>query len=149
MPTAVARQRAVMATIADMIVAAAEGKSLRVAVDCGEPNRLGFADQLTKALHARGRDCRCQTPRLGCAPGQVGVVTVAVITSGVPGREDSDLCRIDIQVYRPPVHAVAIPDEPWDRHSPDIVVDYLDPDGPILRHVAAALAGPDRAGQVP
>jgi hypothetical protein len=147
----IARHRAVLATVADMIVAAAEGKSLRVAVDCGTPDRIAFADQLTQALHARGRDCRCQTARRRCTAagsatvsGQAGsVATVAVITSNAPGPEDSELCRIDIQVYRPTIHSAEDPGPAWDR-PPDIVVDYLDPDGPVIRHIAPALAWPDR-----
>ncbi len=43
---ATARPRAVMATIADLIVAAAAGKTLRVAVSGTHPGEAAFADQL-------------------------------------------------------------------------------------------------------
>src|SRR5436190_22584272 len=98
---AVARRRAVMTTIADLIVAAAAGRTLRVAVGCTHPDITGFVDQLTQALHARGRPCRCQPSspeavrRDGSAP--AGSPTVAVITSGLPGADDTDLCRINIE----------------------------------------------------
>jgi hypothetical protein len=47
-----ARQRAVMATIADLIVAAAAGKRLRVAVGCTHPDETAFVEHLTRAPYA-------------------------------------------------------------------------------------------------
>src|SRR5437016_14488145 len=99
----IARRRTVMTTIADLIVAAAAGKTLRVAVGCTHPDDIGFADLLTQALHARGRPCRCLPSSIqavrcdGSTP--AGSPTVTVITSGSPGGDDTDLCRIDIEVH--------------------------------------------------
>lgn len=44
-----ARHRAVLTTVADVIVAAATDKSLRVAVGGTHPNEVIFADYLTRA----------------------------------------------------------------------------------------------------
>jgi hypothetical protein len=127
---AIARQRSVLATIADAITAAAVGKSLRVAVGWSDPDEGAFADQLTRALLARGLPCR------------TAMVTgmVAVITSGAAGRDETDLCRVDIRLHTP--------SRPTADHSggPDIVVDYLDPDGPIIRHIVPTLVVPTLDG---
>jgi hypothetical protein len=126
---AVARERAVMSTVADVIVAAATGRGLRVAVGCADPGRTVFADQLTRALVARGRACRCVTasqPR-----------TVSVITSGAAGLSETDLCRIDIQVDTSTSEAVS-----EDGGQPDIVIDYRHPDGPTIRYIVPALPVP-------
>jgi hypothetical protein len=155
------RQRAVMATIADLIVQAGDGKSLRVAVASTHRDEAAFADHLTQALHARGRDCRCQTTRPARAasndPGSDGVatavLTVAVITSIMADSDDSEVCRVDIQVNgvgEPGPAGLgghldsADPDaRAWDAFGvPDIVVDYLRPDGPVIRHLDAALTQP-------
>jgi hypothetical protein len=141
LPT-VARQRAVMTTIADVIVAAAAGKSLRVAVAGTHPDEITFADQLTGALHARGRPCRCLPPKLGPA-----------ITSGAPGPGETDLCRVDIRLDIPapptgsnvPTHAQPEghgPCDVGDDNQPDIVVDYRDPAGPVIRHIVPTLTPP-------
>ena len=135
---AVARERAVMSTVADVIVAAATGKGLRVAVGCADPGDTVFADQLTRALVARGRACRCVTagrPR-DTSAARYGW-TVAVITSGVAGPGDTDLCRIDIQVN-------TCTSEPASEAGcqPDIVVDYRHPDGPAIRYLMPALPVP-------
>jgi hypothetical protein len=125
----IARQRNVLATIADAITAAAAGRSLRVAVGWSNPDESAFADQLTRALLARGLPCRC---------GNTATVSgmMAVITSGVAGRDETDLCRVDIHLHTP--------GRPTADHNggPDIVVDYLDPDGPIIRHIVPALVAP-------
>ncbi len=123
---AVARERAVMSTVADVIVAAATGKGLRVAVGCADPGNTVFADQLTRALVARGRSCRCVTasrPR-----------TVSVITSSATDLADTDLCRIDIQLDTCTSEA-----ESEDGGQPDIVIDYHHPDGPTIRYIMPAL----------
>jgi hypothetical protein len=146
---AAARQRAVMSTIADTIVAAAAGKSLRVAVGCADSDRTGFADHLTRALHARGRPCRYVTTR---PAGMSAAPTVTVITGGTPGADETDLCRIDIQLRVPvPDSACAgRPDvtaaEPQAKHTtgddkqPEIVVDYCHPDGLTICHIVPALS---------
>ena len=156
---AIARQRAVMTTIADMIVAVAVDKSLRVAVGSAHPDEIGFADHLTQALHARGRPCRCLRAKSSTkadlstlVKSRVGSPTVAVITSGSPGVDEADLCRIDIELHTPIPVAAAVDSahrQP-DEHIPcalgadeaDIVVDYLDPDGPTIRHVRPTLTLP-------
>jgi hypothetical protein len=135
---AVARERAVMSTVADVIVAAATGKGLRVAVGCADPGDTVFADQLTRALVARGRACRCVTAGrpMDTSAARYGW-TVAVITSAVAGPGDADLCRIDIQVN-------TCTPEPASEAGcqPDIVVDYHHPDGPAIRYLMPALPVP-------
>jgi hypothetical protein len=109
MNTPTARQQTVMATVADSIVAAATGKTLRVAVGYTHPDGTAFADHLTRALHARGRSCHCRpakpksTMAAGCMPAhnQAGGVTVAVITSGACGPDETDVCRINLQLHTP------------------------------------------------
>ncbi len=152
----IARERTVMTTIADVIVAAAAGKNLRVAVGCTHPDEITFADQLTRALHARGRPCRCLPPRPGPAvaacsagPSRVSGPIVAVITSGTADLDETDLCRIDIRLDIPAAPDLPADDQPdvrgrrlADDHQPDIVVDYRDADGPVIRHIAPALTPP-------
>jgi hypothetical protein len=157
----IARHRTVMATIADVIVAAAAGKSLRVAIGYTDPDETAFAEHLTHALHARGRPCRCLPPQPNpltasdCTPPNSPILTV--ITSATPSPHDSDLCRIDIQLraVTQPAGSGRSPHrrEPDrqgpstidDDHQPDIIVDYLDPDGPTIRHLAPTLPPlPDR-----
>jgi hypothetical protein len=133
----VARERALMSTVADAIVAAATGKGLRVAVGCADPAETVFADQLTRALVARGRACRCVSAKRpaateGTVPIDQAVRTVAVITSGPVGSGDTDLCRIDIQVNTDPSDRAA-----EDGCQPDIVVDYRHPNGPMIRYIRA------------
>jgi hypothetical protein len=157
---AIARQRAVLSTIADVIVAVAHGKSLRVAIHCDSWDDNAFADRLTQALLARGRNCRCAPTTHGFAPtadhtaseGPAGARSIALIISGPADPDDTDLCHISVQVYavvRPPVPSAVEGgldlDErdrggyPYNRES-DIVVDYLAPDGPVIRHLASWLA---------
>lgn len=134
----IARRRAVMTTIADAIVAAAAGRSLRVAVGCTHHDEIPFADQLTQALYARGRPCRC-LPMEPAKALRAENVIVAVIVSGGPSPEESGLCRVDIQLRRPGLCA----DDVGCRA--DIVVEYL-PEGPVIRHLAAHLApAPERS----
>jgi hypothetical protein len=153
----VTRQRRVMASIADLIVAAAAGKALRVAVAWTQPDETPFVDHLTRALHARGRSCHYLGPKpdpvttSGPTPahGQAGGPMVAVITSSGPGAHEKELCRINIQLNRPThvsASAAAAQREPDTRDAPsvsgqqpDIIVDFWDRDGPTLRHVVPAL----------
>lgn len=166
---ALRRQRAVLATVADVIVAAARGKSLRVAVHGDHRYDDDFADRLTQALLARGRDCRCAPTAYGvaattdrpaapgpaasgpAASGPAGPGGETVIISGSAGPGNADVCRVDIQVNT--VAGSAGPrgaeggldadagdtGESGDREH-HIVVDYLDPDGPTIRHLASWLA---------
>jgi hypothetical protein len=156
--TTTARQRAVTATVADLIVATAAGRTLRVAVGCSRPDEAAFADQLTQALRARGRPGHCLTARSkpvttdgdtrarSDAEGPI----VAVITSGTPDPDETDLCRINIQLYTPnPVTPpAAYPDRgpAGERRGSvggqeaDIIIDYLDPGGAAIRHLGPALA---------
>jgi hypothetical protein len=153
-----ARQEAVMATIADLIVAAAAGKTLRVAVGGTHPHETAFADQLAQALRSRGRPSHRRTakprpvstdgyPR---ASGDADVPTVAVITSGTPGPDETDLCRVNIQLYRPtrvtaPASAHREPDgqdQGTGGHPrPDVILDDLDPGGLTIRYLGPALTG--------
>ena len=74
--------------------------------------------------------------------------TVAVITSGTPGPDETDLCRFNIQLRTPT--QVTEPAACANReHESDIVVDYLDPGGPTIRHLGPAFTPSpdhDRAG---
>jgi hypothetical protein len=158
---AVARQRAIMTAVADVIVATAAGRRLRIAVRHACPDQTGFADHLTQALHARGRPCRCLLARPGpdshdgspAADGEAGGATVTVITGGAPGPDETEVCRIDIQLG--PLTQVAASalssgsghngqGPPAGGDEPDIIVDYLDPDGPTIRHIRATLTSPPR-----
>jgi len=139
---AIVRQRTVMTAIADVIVAAAAGKSLRVAIACTNTDVIAFADHLTQALHARGRPCRCLPPKpmitaTSSVHSQDNSPLVAVIVGGVPSPDETDLCHIDIQLHARAQLAGA-GSSPHGR-LPDIVVDYLDPNGPTIRHIAATL----------
>jgi hypothetical protein len=156
--TTTARQRAVTATIADLIVAAAAGRALRVAVGCTRPDETAFADQLTEALHARGRPGHCLTAgskpatTTGYAPGHADTdgATVAVITSRTADPDETDVCRINIQLCPP--NRVIQPAPSANRgtdgqhrgsvmgQEPDIIVDYLNPGGAAIRHLGPALA---------
>ena len=151
----IARQRAVMTTIADVIVATADGRGLRVAVGSACPGDTDFADHLTQALIARGRPCRCLPPAAVPTPAVEGKPhshdsgpSVAVIVGAAPGMDESDLCRIDIRLQGSAAVSGAVPchgTAPLDAaagcetHGPDIVVDYFGPDGPTIRHLAATL----------
>lgn len=150
---AIARQRAVMDTVADLIVVAAAGKTLRVAIGCTHPDEAAFADQLTRALHARGRPSHCLAPKAkpltsdGCMP--AGSPTVAVITGRAPASDENDLCRINIQLhtYTEVTASVAAANRELDGQDrcnldgqePDIIVDYLDPGGAAIHHIGPAL----------
>jgi hypothetical protein len=138
----VARQRAVMTKVADLIVAAARGRGLRVAVGCADPNKMAFADHLTRALYARGRPCRCLPSSRTQPAGTAVLPTTALITSD--GPDDSDLCRIDIHlsITAAEQQPAAAPAPAGDHRRPDIVVDVADPDGPAIRHIGATLSPP-------
>jgi hypothetical protein len=154
------RQRAVLSTVADAIVAAARGRSLRVAVHGDHRYDDAFADRLTQALLARGRDCRCPSTVRGVAPAPdrtsaedpAGARRTIVIVCGPARPGDTDVCRIDIQVNTvtplggPRGVAGGLDADAGDsgqsggNRDSDIVVDYLDPNGPIVSHLASWLA---------
>ena len=74
-----------------------------------------FADQLTRALLARGLPCRCLPAQAtpagpdGCRTGPQGnLPMVAVITSGAAGTDETDLCRT--LAAHPARHAHALED---------------------------------------
>ncbi|MEH1054534.1 hypothetical protein V6U89_04895 [Micromonospora sp. CPCC 206171] len=150
----VARERTALATIADAITAASIGKDLRVAVSCPDTHRA-LVDHLAQALHARGRICRClpAEPNLSDGGGQLpkwheAGSTVVVIVSG-PGTEtDRAVRQVTISV------TAGIPtgdsgdashqgtSEPTSSTggAPDIVLDYRDPRGPLIRYLAPHLS---------
>ncbi|MEH0844536.1 hypothetical protein V6U81_19320 [Micromonospora sp. CPCC 205711] len=155
--SAIARERAALATVADTIIAASVGKGLRVTVAC--PNsHLAVIDRLAQALHARGRACRCLPPK----PNPVGASdpppdrqesnsTVVVITSGSAKETDRGVQRVNITV------AAAVPtprdgdvshqkagEPPTAVGVPDIILAYHDPDGPLIRYMAPHLSTGDR-----
>jgi hypothetical protein len=150
---ATARERAMLATVADAIIAAAVGKGLCVAVACPD-SQVAFVGHLTRALHARGRACRCfasvpspsDTTRLASFEDEAGDPTVMVITSGTSTLGDGEVCRVSICVTtgapttrdsRQTSGGHAHP-----HHEPDIVLDYHGPSGPEIRHIAPKLSLP-------
>ena len=154
---AVARERVVVGTIADLIVAAAAGRTLRVGVAWTQPAQAVFVELLNRALHERGRACRSVASKnhpvageaSGRAHGTAGGPAVAVITSGMTDPDDKELCRIDIELYSH-VHSAAPVAQAWQGHDrqgirgagdrrPDVIVDYLDSAGPTIRHVRVGL----------
>ncbi|MEV4658834.1 hypothetical protein [Micromonospora sp. NPDC049301] len=155
---AIARERAALATIADTIIAASVDKGLRVAVAC--PNsHLAVVDHLAQALHARGRACRC----LPVKPNPVGASgppsdrqenssTVVVITSGSARQTDRGVQRVNITVASAAPtprngdvgHQKAGESHPTAVGVPDIILDYHDPDGPLIRYMAPHLSTGDR-----
>lgn len=124
-----------------------------MAVGCTHPDQTGFVEHLTRALHARGRPGHCLAPKPnpittdGYPP--AGTPAVAVIASGAAGPDEDDLCRINIQLHTPTQVTVSVAsadDEPDGQDlstvggdEPDIIVDYLEPGGPTLRHIGPAL----------
>ncbi|MEU5789282.1 hypothetical protein ABZ754_16335 [Micromonospora purpureochromogenes] len=150
--SAIARERAALTTIADAIVAASVGRGLRVALDC--PNtHLALVDYLAQALHARGRACHClpTEPNPDDAGGlrrdrQKRGSTTVVITSGLATETDRFAQRVNIRVTAPTTEApgentgypaTGAPSE--ESGEPHIILDYRDPDGPIIRYLASHL----------
>lgn len=120
-----------------------------------------FADRLTQALLARGRDCRCPPTGHGSASmadhlataGQARARRTSVISCRPVDPKEPDVCHIDIQVNaftRPGPRGVEDRPDPGERDAgesgdvrePDVIVDYLDPTGPIIRHLASWLVPP-------
>ncbi|MEU4713435.1 hypothetical protein AB0F73_07255 [Micromonospora purpureochromogenes] len=151
--SAIARERAVLTTIADAIVAASVGRGLWVTLDC--PNtHLALVDHLAQALHARGRACRClpNEPNPEDAGGlprdrQERGSTIVVITSGLATETDRFTQRVNISVTAPTTRAPggnAGSQETGGAPSgesgePHIILDYRDPAGPIIRYLASHL----------
>lgn len=159
--SAVARERAVLATIADAMVTASVGRGLRVAVACPDTH-LAVVDHLAQALHVRGRPCRSLVSKPN--PSSTGSVpsrpeenrsTVLVVSSGPSGKTDDDVERVDINVTvgAPRDHRGDLshqrPDEGHTDadHEPDIILAYHEPDGPTIRHMASHLSPPPLAPQ--
>lgn len=154
--SAIARERVVLATVADVIAAAAVGKGLRVAVACPD-SQVTVIGYLARALHARGRACRCLVSRpvpasAGRLPSvdlEASDLTVMVITDGTCAPND-EVCRVNIRVTTdaPTTAATRTPHRrASDLHPdadphPDIVLDYHDPSGPTIRHIAPQLSPP-------
>lgn len=151
--SSVARERTVLATVADAIVASAVGKALRVAVAC-PASQLALIDHLAQALHARGRACRClvSTPSPSRAVrlrsfGEESDSTVVLISSVAPGPTD-DVQRVSIRVTGDAAPAGRDDDdhqrasEPHSdaEHEPDILLDCHDGYGPTIRHIAPHLS---------
>lgn len=150
----VARERTALSTIADAIAAASIGKGLRVAVSCPSTHRA-LVDYLAQALHARGRICRCLPgePDLDDGSGLLPERheegrTVVVIVSGLAMETDRGVRHVSISV------TAGIPtqdsgdvshqetSEPTSSTvgEPDIVLDYRDPHGPLIRYMAPHLS---------
>lgn len=152
--TSIVRERAVLATVADAIVAAAAGKSLLVAVACPD-SEVAFVGHLTRALHARGRACRylvsppstSDGPRLP-SDRDATDQTVMVITSGPSVGSEHDVCRVEIRLTTdaPTASAGGAPRQhaggegPDADGEPDIFLDYHDPDGPTIRRILPRLS---------
>ncbi|MGC5020685.1 hypothetical protein [Micromonospora sp. DT47] len=155
--SAISRERVVLATVADVIVAAAVGKGLRVAVACPD-SHLTVVGHLARALHARGRACRCLVPtptlpsvaRLPLADPEASDLTVTVITGETRAPSNDESCRITIHVttHAPTapttgaLHQQASDGRPDIDPHPDIVLDYHDQSGPTIRHIVAQLSPP-------
>ncbi|SCL27216.1 hypothetical protein GA0070624_3458 [Micromonospora rhizosphaerae] len=159
--SAVARERAVLATIADAMVTASVGRGLRVEVACPDTH-LAVVDHLAQALHVRGRPCRSlaskpnpsSTVSLPSRP-EENRSTVLVVSSGPSGTTDDDVERLDINVTvgAPRDHRGGLshqrPDEGHTDadHEPDIILAYHESDGPMIRHMASHLSSPPLAPQ--
>ncbi|WP_157746539.1 hypothetical protein [Micromonospora inositola] len=151
--TATARERAMLATVADAIIAVAAGKGLCVAVACPD-SQVAFVGHLTRALHARGRACRClasnpsqpNATRLTSSDHEAGGSTVMVITSGTLAPSDEEVCQVSIRVTTggpiTPESGQTSGGHADPDHGPDIVLDYHGPSGPKIRHIAPKLALP-------
>ncbi|NYF56684.1 hypothetical protein [Micromonospora purpureochromogenes] len=154
--SAIARERAALATIADAIVAASVGKGLRIAVAC-PTSHLAVADYLAQALHARGRACRCLTvtPNPAAADDmppnrQDGKrdLTIVVITSGLVTETDRGVQRVNISVTsavptardRDVSHQRSDEVDSPPGSTPDIILDYREPHGPKIRYMAPFLS---------
>ena len=152
-----AGQRAVTATIADLIVAVAAGQTLRVAVGSSRRDETAFARQLTEALRVRGRPGHWRTtnPEPVTTGGDTSLrssaddPTVTVITSGAPDADETDVVRINIQLCtsgRMPRATAEHPVAAGPRRGsvadqePDIVVDYLETGGAAIRHLGPVLS---------
>ena len=152
--SSIARERAALATIADAIVAASVDKGLRIEVAC-PTSRLAVVDHLAQALHARGRVCRCRPA--GPNPGEAGHTpprrgqhgsAAVIITGGLATGIDRGVLCVDVRVTA----AVPVQDDgvsgtgfPADR-DPDIILDYQDPAGPMIRYLAPHLSAGARDG---
>ncbi|MDH6461094.1 hypothetical protein M2302_001260 [Micromonospora sp. A200] len=149
----VARERTALATIADAIAAASIGKGFRVAVSCPDTHRA-LVDHLAQALHARGRICRCLTePDLDDGSGLLPERheegwPVVVIVSGLAMETDRGVRHVNISVTAGiPTHDSGDvshqgTSEPTSSTGgePDIVLDYRDPHGPLIRYMAPHLS---------
>ncbi|MFE9960142.1 hypothetical protein [Micromonospora sp. NPDC005299] len=145
-----AREREVLAAVADGIITAAAGAALRVVVTCS-PSHLPFAGQLTKALHARGRACRCLVPSPDGPPSDDAEAirqaaagqAIAMIVEGTP-TSGGEVCRISIRISHDSREASPSPtsSEQADGsgRDPDVIVDYSDPDGPTILQFSVRLA---------
>jgi hypothetical protein len=137
---AVARQRAVLTTTADLIAAASAGRCLRVAVNSPDPGFTTFADQLVQALHARGRPCSLLSTLAPTRSGDatlatrlVHTQTIAMITSDAPGQDDAEPIRIDILLDTP--SPIPTPQPGHARHHeprPDATSDTATTDQPHI-----------------
>ena len=106
-----------MATIADLIVAVAAARTLRVAVGCTRADASVFADE----------------------------------------ADETDLCRVNIQLSTPDqvtapdacTHSAADGQDPGNAggQEPDIIVDYLHPGSPAIRHLGPVFATPTAKGR--
>jgi hypothetical protein len=149
----ISRKRTVMTIIADAIVTAAVGRSLRVAIACTDYDEIAFAGQLTQDLRARGRPCRClqMEPPSAVNAGstsrsQPDNLIAAVIVGGWSGPEELGLCRVDIQLQGPALGAMPRTSSPYlerdqgsccdadDGRRANIVGEQF-PEGPTIRHL--------------
>jgi hypothetical protein len=124
----VARQRTVLTTVADVIVATVAGRGLLLTVGYAGADQADFVDLLEQALHARGRPCH-RLPPGPAADRHDGTAGLAVLTSPPRDGYDSDVCRISVELC-------AAGQIGTDRHSAHIVVDFSDPAGPRISYLA-------------
>jgi SAM-dependent methyltransferase len=111
-----ARREYVLDTVATILIAAAERGRGPVAVTAGTDCAAEFADDLASAVRARGHDCARTADGVHLAevvPAESPVL-VFLRTPTSRGRGDGE-------------------------RDADIVIDYHDPDRPVIRHVTSTL----------
>ncbi|WP_435122423.1 hypothetical protein [Micromonospora tulbaghiae] len=155
--SAIARERVVLATVADLIMAATAGKALRVVVTC-PASHVTVVGRLVRALHARGRPCHYWVSRSGrpdfarlestdSEASEPTVMVIAGMTAPANGDE-AQLINLRVATHAPTALALSAADRQASavhlgasRHL-DILLDYHDPCWPIVRHVVSRLSPP-------
>lgn len=148
--SSIAREREVLSAVADAIVAASVGKGLRAAVTCPEA-LLPYVGQLVRTLHARGLACRCvvskhHSPATDSPPDHRASESVLAVITNQPFAQHGDGIRrvnIDMTAGGPAEPSGAVSQQcdadPDTDNQPDIVLEYHDSDGLVIRRMAPYL----------